>query len=359
MMRTILVLLLMLLLGVTISAAQEAANTCDVFVEQAMTALDSTCGGMDRNSACYGYNLLQAAFYETISPDVFDTPDDRIQLASLRQIQTAPLNPDSGEWGIAVMKVQANIPDTLPGQAVTFLLMGDAQIENAVEPGSEQQPMQAIYFRTGITGTTCAEAPEPSLVVQSPENLTVNLTVNGADISIGSTAVLTTIPGEDDPTETDMEITVVDGRVTLPDGRVLPGGFWSRAELDENGRFVPGQGFREINTMTDIAIDAAEQFQRLPRNLLAYPIDPPTLEQVEMLGALDLGFVQAFDPDLLRPLANALITVGAAPDDVRGFGRAELRRYLLPRLSALPPTPPAELDEETLQRLREAFTAAD
>ena len=30
------------------------------------------------------------------------------------------------------MKLQANLPDSLPGQNVTFLMFGDVQIQNAV-----------------------------------------------------------------------------------------------------------------------------------------------------------------------------------------------------------------------------------
>jgi hypothetical protein len=33
---------------------------------------------------------------------------------------------------VAVLSLRANLPDTMPGQSVTFLLMGNAQIENAV-----------------------------------------------------------------------------------------------------------------------------------------------------------------------------------------------------------------------------------
>ena len=32
------------------------------------------------------------------------------------------------------MRLQANIPDTLPGQSVSFLVFGDVQLENKVTP---------------------------------------------------------------------------------------------------------------------------------------------------------------------------------------------------------------------------------
>ncbi len=46
-------------------------------------------------------------------------------------------------WGVALLSVQANLPDTLPGQSVIFMLLGDTQVENAVQPQDA--------FQTGAT----------------------------------------------------------------------------------------------------------------------------------------------------------------------------------------------------------------
>jgi hypothetical protein len=51
-------------------------------------------------------------------------------------------------------------------------------------------PMQAFYFRTGIGQSACEQAPD-MLLVQGPERFAVDIRANGADIRIGSTAVLT------------------------------------------------------------------------------------------------------------------------------------------------------------------------
>src|SRR5690606_29998677 len=57
-------------------------------------------------------------------------------------------------------------------------------------------PMQAFRFRTGIGQPACEQAPD-ALVVQGPTNMNVNLSANGADITLGSTIVLRTITDED------------------------------------------------------------------------------------------------------------------------------------------------------------------
>src|SRR4029079_2373272 len=106
----------------------------------------NNCADLEHNSACYGFNKLTASFNQSVDPNFFTRPSDRSDLATLQTIQTAPLDWGLGQWGIAVMNVQANVPDTLPGQAVTFLLMGDTQVENAVaaSESSSSGPATAI-----------------------------------------------------------------------------------------------------------------------------------------------------------------------------------------------------------------------
>ncbi|MCS7070655.1 MAG: DUF11 domain-containing protein, partial [Anaerolinea sp.] len=60
-------------------------------------------------------------------------------------------------------------------------------------PQSNPAPMQTFFLRTGAGTPVCAEAPD-ALIVQGPRGMAVDFTVNGADLRIGSTAVLRTIP---------------------------------------------------------------------------------------------------------------------------------------------------------------------
>jgi predicted outer membrane repeat protein len=53
--------------------------------------------------------------------------------------------------------------------------------------------MQAFYLRAGIGGTNCAEAPN-ALIVQGPRNLPVDITINGANVRLGSTVVFKILP---------------------------------------------------------------------------------------------------------------------------------------------------------------------
>lgn len=122
------------LLGLSVAGAAAQPTSCGPLVTEALHAVDVNCTALGRNSVCYGFNRVDASFFTPASDDFFSTPSDRAPLTELASIQTAPLNVDSGQWGVAMMNVQANVPNTLPGQAVTFVLLGDARVENAVPP---------------------------------------------------------------------------------------------------------------------------------------------------------------------------------------------------------------------------------
>jgi hypothetical protein len=256
-----------------VAVAQAPANdVCTTIVRSALQAANSACAGTGRNQVCYGNVLGQAIPAEGVSDLHFDSVGDIAPVTQIKALQLSPLNEAANQWGVALMQLQANLPDTLPGQNVTFLLFGDVSIENAVEesvhiqstaptsvnvrdhasmnaavlgtvpegepvditgkhrnkegevwlritfdshrtrtgwvyaplfnvsvdqipdvaPGSlVMNPMQAFYFRSGIGRTTCAEAPDSGVIVQTPEGAgLVNFRINGVDVTLGSTAVL-------------------------------------------------------------------------------------------------------------------------------------------------------------------------
>ncbi len=301
-------LLGMALLAVSVlPASAQASSTCPALVERAMTELGMNCTSPARNSACYGYNNVTAAFSEAVAPDFFSKPSDRAALSQLDSLQTAALDAETGTWGIATLNVQANLPNALPGQNAVFLLLGDVLVENDVSPEDRlilpdapldvqttqaarlhgapdasaeilssvgpgdnlladgispdgqwlrvffmagrqttawvnigdveassafndlpvitpqsRTPMQAFRLQTSVSGGTCEEAPS-ALVVQGPQNITVDITANGADIQIGSTIVLWTLPNGA------LQIAVLWGGATLnphsPSPIFLPPGF--------------------------------------------------------------------------------------------------------------------------------------
>ena len=125
---------LLLLSWTTLAQDDSVDSACPALVSRALAEVGTNCDSLDRNSACYGFDQVDTAFAEAVAEDYFTVPADVSELATIQSIQTAPLNLENETWGVAVMNVQANVPNTLPGQAVTFILLGDAQVENAVAP---------------------------------------------------------------------------------------------------------------------------------------------------------------------------------------------------------------------------------
>lgn len=371
-------------------------DECPELVQQALTDLGQNCDALDRNSVCYGYNKLAATFNQEQPDDYFSEVSDRTGLNELDTLSTTPLDTNAGTWGVAVMKVQANVPNSLPGQSVTFVLLGDAEIRNDVSPSDAftpadpvdvtiignvnirsgastkanvvgsvtdgtvlpadgisengnwyrvlyndstawvnvqlvnapdeakalpvitqdlRTPMQAFYLTTGVSNTGCNKAPD-ALLVQGPDTMRVNLTVNGADITIGSTVVFrsqessfgdllnndllvdqfgTLLTDHDVPGDLKcnvMQIMVIDGDAGLNnEGVNLPTGFTARSVncggADRSSGFqTPWGGSRP---MTQEELDFLDTFNNLPPNLLNYPIHVPTLldiqEVIQMFGA--------------------------------------------------------------------------
>ena len=148
-----LLLLLCLATATAEPAAAQDAPVCTPFVEQALAEVGNGCSGLERNSVCYGWNRVDATFTEPVAPDFFSQPADRAPLIDVEQLRTVALNFERKEWGVAVMNVQANVPGTLPGQAVTFVLIGDATLDNAVAADSA---LTAVADPIQITAATNA-----------------------------------------------------------------------------------------------------------------------------------------------------------------------------------------------------------
>ncbi len=190
-----------LLIGLALSAfpvlpaplAQVPGANCAQDVQVALQRVSAGCLQIGRNQACYGNTLVNVELRPNLQPGsvTFAAVGDVADLASLRRIVTAPYDPAAGTWGIALLKAQVNLPTALPGENVTFLMFGDTTVNNPL--GS----MRAFTVETRVGSITCEEMPQSGLLIQSPANQQVRMSINGADIVLGSTAHLTAIGGSE------------------------------------------------------------------------------------------------------------------------------------------------------------------
>lgn len=122
--RTVLIVLV-LLLFVSIVYAQES---CPAIIEQALVLTDESCTGTERNQVCYGHGELSAEFSAETSV-AFAQSGDIAGVERLQKLVISPMDVDLASWGVALFKLRANLPETLPGQNVAVLVFGDVEIE--------------------------------------------------------------------------------------------------------------------------------------------------------------------------------------------------------------------------------------
>ncbi|MBI1278248.1 MAG: LysM peptidoglycan-binding domain-containing protein [Anaerolineaceae bacterium] len=132
------------------------ADDCPVLVQSAIQAVGNLCASTGLNQACYGNLSLKADPQPGVTGFAFDKPGDVVRVANLKALHVDPFDDVKKEWGVALMRLQANIPDTLPGQSVSFLVFGNVQLENKVEP--VVSPLITLASSTVLLGEPQADA---------------------------------------------------------------------------------------------------------------------------------------------------------------------------------------------------------
>lgn len=118
--------------------AQNAA--CDPLVQEALQKVANTCLDLGRNEICYGYNNISAILRD---PSLtFASEGDIISVDQVETLITRPIDTATGEWGIAMMRLQADLPDDSDG-FVTILVFGGSEVSNQVQLAANATACQA------------------------------------------------------------------------------------------------------------------------------------------------------------------------------------------------------------------------
>lgn len=123
----------------TVDAQGNQPRNCPQLVRTAEQELVLNCANQPFDTACYGYQEVIArldadpnkAVDEDFEPGVWT------RLVEYASVSASAMDVDEALWGLAALKVQANIPRGLelptPADAgVLFLLYGEAEVESAV-----------------------------------------------------------------------------------------------------------------------------------------------------------------------------------------------------------------------------------
>jgi hypothetical protein len=295
-----------LLLSIGIVQAQ---TNCAPLMVEALRALDQNCASTGADQACYGFNRLEVDLRDAADSARFAAPADVIAVERLNAIRTTPLDQQLQQWGLALLRLRAQVPNALPGQLVSLMLVGNAALTDRAQ--ADQQPMQAFQLVTSPGGATCAGVPTASLTIQSPRGLQVSFNLNGVDFSMGST-VSVRFDAEG------FRLSTLAGRARLGE-RVVPVGFAVRGRLTETGDF-------DLDTVSEPFIVEPQEARwsqvvaEFPESLFDDPIDALTPELLQALSAIDFDWLLYLDPHLLTEILNALLEAGVDPLELDDLG---------------------------------------
>lgn len=260
--RIYLTVYILCIISITVLAQDD---TCPSLVESALQNVSDLCAEIGRNQVCYGNIQLDVNLVEE-SEIMFDAPGDLADVIEIESLSLSTLQPPD-EWGIALMKIQANLPDTVPGQNVTMLLFGDVFIENQSDVTDNNElygPMQAVVFRSGVGELDCEEAPPDGILIQTPSGAgTVTLNMNHVLIELGSTAFLNAVPNGL------MQITLLEGEALVTAEGVtvtVPAGLRAEIPLDAEGL---------ASGSPEVVVYETEEIATLPIGNLEIPIELP------------------------------------------------------------------------------------
>jgi hypothetical protein len=105
--------------------------SCPEIVLQAFDAADQVCSDTSRNQACYGHMQLDVRSQPDVETFEFSSEGDRVDVADVKTLRLSAMDVDQGVWGVALLRVQASLPDTQPNRNLTMVLFGEVTIENA------------------------------------------------------------------------------------------------------------------------------------------------------------------------------------------------------------------------------------
>lgn len=138
--------------------AQEGPGTatCDIMVAKAVQQIGSACREMGRNEACYGNTLVSASLRDEAASS-FEAVGDIVGVLSLEAIITRPANPKTNEWGIAVMDLQADLPEN-EIDSVRMVMFGGVEL-NPNETNRAERLYSCQFTNSGNASINLRSGP--------------------------------------------------------------------------------------------------------------------------------------------------------------------------------------------------------
>ena len=162
---------------------------CRELIARALKVAESNCSRLGPNQVCYGNTQLTAQLAPGTT-DPFRARGDIIGVGQLKRISASPLDITTKDWGVAIFKLLANVPRSLPGQNVTFIVFGNTSLDNAAGD------LQAFYFSSQLGQISCARLASNGILIHMPDGAGLTFSANGTAITLLGTAELKARPNE-------------------------------------------------------------------------------------------------------------------------------------------------------------------
>lgn len=136
-----------------ITTAQSANTVCAQLLSNVEQYLSAGCSKMSGDEVCYGNRQIAVEYTGATTQSTLTKEGDTAPLNIVKSLKAGPLNPDNGEWGIAVIKAQPTaLEGTSSGQVVTFIVYGDTTLAGqAATIGTASQSPAATTTCNGTT----------------------------------------------------------------------------------------------------------------------------------------------------------------------------------------------------------------
>jgi hypothetical protein len=102
---------------------------CSQMAYQVMELAQNACNGLKRDHICYGNVSIDASPIAGVSDFQFSQQGDMASLQDVDTLRLRSLDIASADWGVALMKVKASLPDD-SSENVNVVLFGNIDVQN-------------------------------------------------------------------------------------------------------------------------------------------------------------------------------------------------------------------------------------
>ena len=103
---------------------------CQTLVRDALRAIGSACANVGVNEVCYGNTRVSATLNDPAL--TFEQSGDTVTVTAVDAMVTRAANPQTREWGVALLNLRADLPAT-SGDTVRLVLFGETEVQPAAQ----------------------------------------------------------------------------------------------------------------------------------------------------------------------------------------------------------------------------------